>query len=168
MQELIQEMLAYAQAGYIPPEAIKVAIEKYLEAYEFGSTSEFMEAMDKYQTAGNMDQSHIDAMKVALAEVFKDFQSAGVMPTSEQRIEEGKIATAEAIRDTGLASKETPVNKTEEAKAAQDMSHSEEKHKVTMQGTKQKQQIEAIKAMHDMKLKEEMLKKGGKSATKKR
>ena len=57
--------------------------------------------MDQYGAAGQQTQTQIDAMKTVLAEVFRDLQGAGVLPTSEQRVEEGKVATAETIADVG-------------------------------------------------------------------
>ena len=111
-------------------------------------------------------------MKVAIIEVMQDMQKAGILPTMEQRIEEGKVATAEAIRDTGLASKKPQeiVDPQEQAKKDQELQQSGEKHQISMQGAKQKQTIEAMKAVQDMKLKEKMAKsqakqmKGGQNA----
>ena len=58
----------------------------------------------------------------------------------------------------------------EQAKKDQELQQSGEKHQISMQGAKQKQTIEAMKAVQDMKLKEKMAKsqakqmKGGQNA----
>jgi len=124
-----------------------------------------------------MTEEQVQTMKVAIIEVMKDMQAAGILPTMEQRIEEGKVATAEAIRDTGLASKQPQemIDPQEQAKKDQEMSHSDEKHQISMQGAKQKQTIEAMKAVQDIKLKDKMaksqakmMKGGNQSATSQR
>ena len=104
VKELIDTTLLYAKEGLIPPKAVQVLLEKWLEIFQFGSTAEFMEAMEEFDGQPLTDEQ-IEQMKVAIVEVMKDLQKAGVLPTSEQRVEEGKVATAEAIRDTGLVNK---------------------------------------------------------------
>ena len=99
MQQLIGELRNFAVEGYIPPQAIKIIIEKYLEYYQFGATAEFMEAMDNYQSEGNLTQQQMESIKTALAEVFKDLQSAGIFPTSDQRIKETQVGVVQAVKD---------------------------------------------------------------------
>ena len=156
-KELGDYLVQLSQIGLVDPEVVKIYMQKLLEIYGFVASNEILEAMDQFAGAGQMTQQQIDAMKVAIVEVMKDMQQAGILPTMEQRIEEGKVATAEAIRDTGLASKkpEEMIDPNEQAKADQERQQSGEKHQMTMQGTKQKQTIEAMEAVHDMKLKEE-------------
>ena len=119
-KELGDYLVQLSQLGLVSPEVIKVYFQRLLEIYQFGSTNEIMEAMDQFGAEGQMTDQQIEAMKIALAEVFKDLQSEGILPTSEQRIEEGKIATAEAIKDTGLKDKENPVE--EEKKPSESIS----------------------------------------------
>lgn len=119
MQQMIQELRAYAAEGHIPPQAIKVAIEKYLESFEFGATAEFMQNMEDFQEEGQMTDQQIKAMKIAVLEVMKDLQGAGILPTSDQRIKEAKVATAEVVRDAGLkeGTEAPPVEKKEPSKS---------------------------------------------------
>src|SRR3990167_6446363 len=98
-KDLGDYMLQLSQIGLVSPEVIKIYFERLLEIYKFGSSKEIIEAMDQYAGQGNMDQSHIDAMKVGLAEVFKDMQAAGVLPKQEDRIEETKVAVAQVASD---------------------------------------------------------------------
>jgi hypothetical protein len=102
-KQLIDTMLQYAQAGLVPPEAIKVVMQKWLETFQFGATGEFMEAMEEYQQAGNLGETQKDSIKLAVIEVMKDLISQGVFPDQQQRIDETKLATVEALRDTEVA-----------------------------------------------------------------
>ena len=171
-KELGDYMIQLSQIGLVDPEVVKVYLRKLLEVYGFGASNEIMEAMEQYTAAGQLTEEQVQTMKVAIIEVMKDMQKAGILPTMEQRIEEGKVATAEAIRDTGLASKKPQeiVDPQEQAKKDQELQQSGEKHQISMQGAKQKQTIEAMKAVQDMKLKEKMAKsqakqmKGGQNA----
>jgi hypothetical protein len=103
MQQVIQEMRAYAAEGYIPPDALALVIEKYLESYQFGATGEFMEELEKAGGFGGLTEQQLQAIKVAVAEVMKDLDIAG---GSKQRIEETKVGAAEAIRDSGAGQEE--------------------------------------------------------------
>lgn len=99
MQQLIQELRAYAAEGYIPPQAIAVAIQEYLKAYEFGATDEFMQEMDKSEGQANLSQQQIDAMKVAMAEVIQDTGIADRPDTTDEDIDKTKVAVAETLQD---------------------------------------------------------------------
>lgn len=92
--------LPLAQQGLIPPDTVKAVVESTLQTFQFGNTAEFMETLEGAQ----LNQQQIQAMKVALLEVFNDVKGAGVLPETDQRIMEGKIATASALQDTGMAS----------------------------------------------------------------
>ena len=171
-KELGDYMIQLSQLGLVDPEVVKVYLRKLLEVYGFGASNEIMEAMEQYTAAGQLTEEQVQTIKIAVIEVMKDMQKAGILPTMEQRIEEGKVATAEAIRDTGLASKKPQemIDPQEQAKKDQEMAHSDEKHQISVQGAKQKQTIEAMKAVQDIKLKDKMAKsqakmmKGGQNA----
>ena len=104
-KELGDYLVQISQMGLVSPEVIKTYFGRLLEIYQFGPNSEIMEAMDNFEGAGQMTDQQIEAIKVAVGEVMQDMQKAGILPTSEQRIEEGKVATAQAIKDTGLKDK---------------------------------------------------------------
>jgi hypothetical protein len=58
-----------------------------------------MEAMDDYQSQGNLADQQIKEMKVAVMEVFKDLIKGGVLPDQEARINETKVGVAEVMKD---------------------------------------------------------------------
>jgi len=101
MLNLIDRMITFAQMGYLPPESVKVVIQKFLEVYQFGSTGEFMEAING--TEGNLADSQIQAIKVAVMEVMKDLITNKILPDEEMRINENKVAAAEVLKESGVA-----------------------------------------------------------------
>lgn len=98
-KELGDFMIQLAQLGLLSPEVIKIYMKQLLETYGFGPTQEIMEAVEAYEAAGQQTDKQIQAMKVGMAEVMGDLQKGGVLPTAEQRIQEGKIATAQTASD---------------------------------------------------------------------
>jgi hypothetical protein len=104
-KELIDTMLQYAQAGLIPPEAIKVVLEQWLKNYQFGATADFMEAMDEYLKNGGTSPTQDQGVKVALLEVFKDLMKEGILPNQDVRVQESTLGAAQAIKDTGIYNK---------------------------------------------------------------
>lgn len=99
--DLMDRMIQLQQIGAIPPEALKAVTQQFLEAFQFGATSEIMDAIEEYGTQGNMTEDQISALKVAIMEVFKDLQKAGMLPTEEERIQEAKVANLEVEKETG-------------------------------------------------------------------
>ena len=171
-KELGDYMVSIAQLGLLSPEVVKVYIGKLLETYGFGATQEIMEAME--QGAGNqLTDQQVDAVKLAVLEVMKDLISNGVLPDQEQRIEEGKVAMAEVIKDTGLidevADREDPKVQMEMAKTTQAIQHKEDEHSQKMGQSERNQSIKEEQAERMMRLKEKMAKsmatKGGQNAT---
>jgi hypothetical protein len=103
-EAIIDKMTILATQGFVPPEAVKVVVQKFLEDYQFGATQDVMEAMQDTPMTDQQAQS----VKVAVMEVMADLQKQGIFPTPDQRIKEGQIATAQALKDTGVAGKPTP------------------------------------------------------------
>ena len=107
-KELGDYMVQLAQLQVLPPEAATKFIESLFEAYQFGPAEEFMDAIEKAAQTGNLTEQQIQSVKVALAEVFKDLKGSGILPDTETRLQEGKLATAEALKDTGVIDKAKP------------------------------------------------------------
>ena len=102
MHQIVEFLTAMAKEGYISQEAVKMVIEKFLEAYQFGATAEFMEAMDTGEP--QMSEEQLQQMKIALAEVVKDLEMAG--PGAEERnVLASKVGTLEAMTESGLVKK---------------------------------------------------------------
>ena len=166
-KELGDFMVQLAQLGIVNPQTVQVFIQHLLETYEFGPTKDIMEAM-KEGGDQQMGEQQIAQVKVAVMEVFKDLIEQGILPDQQTRIDEGKMAVAEAARDTGLLDKEPkqdPKTVMELAKGKQQMEQSEDKHKLEMEGEKQKLTMEQVKAIHGMRMAEKMAKQGGQNAT---
>lgn len=102
MQNIIDTMLKYTQAGLINPEALKPVIQKYLEMYKFGSTAEFMDVLDLSGATATMSEEQINNIKIAVLQALSDVEEIG--PKADKKDEEiTKYAVVQALQDTGLA-----------------------------------------------------------------
>jgi hypothetical protein len=108
---LMDKMILLSQQGLVPPEAIKVVVQQFLEIFQFGATSEVMDAITEFGQQGNMDNNQIQAIKVALMEVFKDLKGSEMFPDQETRIKEAKVAAVEVYKDTGAGQPKTQETK---------------------------------------------------------
>jgi len=107
MVSIIEWMTQLAQLGMIPPEGIQKVVERFLEIFQFGNISEFMEAMQTGNTPINEKQ--IQDMKIGLLEVIKDLQTSvggqpqaqqpQTPPNEEEDILKIKTGVVEAMRD---------------------------------------------------------------------
>ena len=109
-KELGDYLVQLSQIGLVSPEVIKTYFGRLLEIYQFGSASEIMEAMDEYGAEGQMTDQQMERIKVAVAQVMSDMVKGGILPTPEQRIEEGKVSTLEALKDARGAEGEAAAN----------------------------------------------------------
>ena len=93
-KELGNFIIQIAGLGLVSPEFAKIFVLKLLELYGFGVTQEVVEALEQ---EGQMGQEQIDKIKLAMVETMGDLQKQGTLPTGEQRVQEGKTATAETL-----------------------------------------------------------------------
>jgi len=157
MQQISQFMVQLAQAGYLTQPAVMQVVNKFLEIFQFGSTQEFMEAMEQGTQSSPLTEDQMQQMKIAMVEAMKDTGVIGDK-NDEEDILKAKIGTMEAIKEAGLIDKEKQADPTEEAKAQLEMRHAEEKHQIDVQGKQQKQKLEVVKTVQGMKLKEQQMK----------
>ena len=94
-------MIQLVQLGMISEETLKVYLEQLFKAFEFGATQEIMEAFEQFKGEGNMSKQQLEAMKVAIAEVFESMQKEGIIPDEEKRVMEAKVGAGEAIEELG-------------------------------------------------------------------
>lgn len=158
MEGLMANMVQLAAAGYIPPDAMKIAVEQYLDAYKFGRTQDFMEAIDNAQMSGNLSEQQIQAVKVAVLETMKDLMGSDMFPDQKTRIDETKVGMAEFAKDSGLLNNKMGDPKTEVEVAAkkQEMIQSFQKHQADMEKSDQEMKIQQEKADVDIQTKEQM------------
>jgi hypothetical protein len=92
MMELANWMLELAKVGMITPQAVKVVIERLLEIFKFGNTSQMMEALDTMQMPQDKEFSpdQQQQIKVAMLEVIKDLQQAQ-QPMEEPQAQPGMM-----------------------------------------------------------------------------
>jgi hypothetical protein len=99
MQQIITFIMQLAQAGYLTQPAVMEVVKKFLEIFQFGSTAEFMEAMDKGLNTAPVNEQQLMQMKIAMAETLKDTGVAGGQPNHDEDIQKTKIGVVEALKD---------------------------------------------------------------------
>lgn len=105
MQQIITFMIQLQPLGAVNGDALKQVIKRFLETYGYGSTQEFMEALDEGATQGELDEESITKMKIAIAEVLKDMEVVG--PKAEDKmVDSTKIGVLEAMKDAGMLNKQ--------------------------------------------------------------
>lgn len=102
MMQIAEYMLKVAEQGLIPQQAVQVAVKKLLETFQFGSTQEFMQAIEDGTV--DMTDTQIQQIKLAVAETLKDTGAVGPQ-ASQQRQMENKVGVLEALKESGLADK---------------------------------------------------------------
>lgn len=98
MQQIANYMLQMAQAGYLTQPAVAQTIQKFLEIFQYGSTSEFMDAMNEGTQTAPINDQQLMQMKVAFAETAKDLGMAG-QQKDDQLVNSTKVGVAETLRD---------------------------------------------------------------------
>ena len=101
MQTLMEQMTNLYKEGFLGPQAMSLLVKRFIEEYGFGSTSEFMEAIEQGVTQGQMSQTQIQQMQIALLQVLKDTKSAGPL-MDKQLTDSTKLGTLQAMKDVGL------------------------------------------------------------------
>lgn len=114
-QQIIEFMLKFSQIGAVTPDALKIVIKKFLDTYGFGSTQEFMEAMEQ-KAPEQMTESQMMQMKVAVVEAMKDAGMVG--PEHDQKLlDSTKVGVVEALKDTGMLDKQNAPQAKEPSKS---------------------------------------------------
>lgn len=104
MQQIIDYMIKLnsENAGFmIAPEAMAQVVKKFLETFGYGSTEEFMEALDNGVTAGNLSENQIKQMQIAIAQTLKDTEMVGPAAQKNQVLA-SKVGTLESLKESGL------------------------------------------------------------------
>lgn len=103
MQQVIETMLQYVQAGAIPVNAVQSVIRQYLETYQFGDTEQFFEDFDDAmkQGAPTIADQTLKQMQIALLQALKDSGEIG-QEASQKRITENKLGVLQALKDANL------------------------------------------------------------------
>lgn len=96
MKDLMTQMTQLYQEGFLGAEAMAMLVKRYIEEYGYGSTEEFMEAIETGITQGKMSQNQIDQFKVAIMQVFKDVNLSKLM------VDSTKLGTLQTLKDVNL------------------------------------------------------------------
>jgi hypothetical protein len=101
MKSIIDYMLQVMQLGLLPQEAMKQVIKRFLEEFGYGSTQELMEAMEAAEGLGQMTESTIKQIQIAVLQTLKD---AGIVgPELEEKLTMStQVGTLQALKDSGV------------------------------------------------------------------
>ena len=101
MQQIIGFVTPLAEKGLLTTDALKLMITKFLDVYSFGSTQEFMDAMESGTQTAQLTEDQIEQIKVAVLEVLNDAEVVG--PKADDKlVDSTKLGTLEALKDTGM------------------------------------------------------------------
>ena len=104
MKSIIEFMIPLMERGLLTQEAVKVVVQKFFDIYKFGSTQEFMDALDKGTSAAPLTEDQLTQMKIAMLQAMKD---AGVVGAEAdvKLVDSTKVGTLETLKDTGMLDK---------------------------------------------------------------
>lgn len=104
MMQIAGYMLKLVEAQVIPIESVKVAVQELLETFAFGSTQEFMQAIEEGTMPQDFTQDQLQKLKIATLETLKDAGIAG--PEADAKlVDSTKVGVLEALKQSGLADK---------------------------------------------------------------
>jgi hypothetical protein len=116
MKDLMATMTQLYQEGFLGAEAMAMLVKRYIEEYGYGSTEEFMEAIERGVTQGQMSQQQIQQMKIAIAQVLQDTKAVGP-GANEALVNSTKLGVLQTLKDVGLVKQAEQEGKPGEAMA---------------------------------------------------
>lgn len=114
MESLMKEMVNLYQLGFLGAEAMAMLVKRFIEEYGYGSTEEFMEAIERGVTQGQMSNQQIKQMQIALLKTLND---AGIVgPAGDKRlVDSTKLGALQVLQDAGLVQQSEKEGKPGEA-----------------------------------------------------
>ncbi len=114
MNDLMKSMTQLYQEGFLGASAMAMLVKRYIEEYGYGSTEEFMEAVEQGVTQGQMSQQQVKQMQIAILQTLKDAGIAG--PEHDKKlVESTKLGALQMAKDVGLIPKTEQEGKPEAA-----------------------------------------------------
>lgn len=104
MMQIANYIGPLVQQQVLPPESLKVAVQELLETFSFGSTQEFMQAMENGNMPQDFTQEQLQKLKIAMLETMKDAGIAG-KENDQRMVDSTKVGVLEALKESGLADK---------------------------------------------------------------
>jgi hypothetical protein len=104
MQQILTSMESFAEKGYLSKDAVSLVLKKFMDIFGFGSTQEFMDALQSEDMP--MDENNLMKMKIALAEAAKEIGMVG-SEHDQKLVDSAKIGTLESLKESGILDKLT-------------------------------------------------------------
>jgi hypothetical protein len=105
MEQIINYMLQLSQAGLVTQEALTMVVKRFLETFGYGSTQEFMEAMETGTTQEGVTQETLQKMQIALLQALKDAGAVG-QELEQKMTMSTQVGVVQALKDTGMIDKQ--------------------------------------------------------------
>lgn len=102
---LMKNMIELYKEGFVGASAMSMLVKRFIEEYGYGSTEEFMEALEAGVTQGQMSDNQIKQMQIALLSVLKDTQMVG-SAGDKRLVDSTKLGVLQTLKDAGLLDKE--------------------------------------------------------------
>ena len=101
MADLMKNMIELYKEGFLGAEAMALMVKRFVEEYGYGATEDFMDAIEKGVTQGQMSQQQVKQMQIAILQTLKD---AGVVGQEHEKTltDSTKLGTLHALKDAGL------------------------------------------------------------------
>lgn len=104
LEVLMKEMVNLYQLGFLGAEAMQMLVKRFVEEYGYGSTEEFMEAIENGVTQGQMSDQQIKQMQIAILQTLKDAQMVG--PQADKKlVDSTKLGVLQTMKDVKLLDK---------------------------------------------------------------
>lgn len=104
MMQIANYMIQLVQQQLLPIEAVQVAIQELLETFNFGSTQEFMQAIETGTMPQDFTPDQINKLKIAVLETLKDTGIAGDK-NDQKMVDSTKVGVLEVLKESGLLDK---------------------------------------------------------------
>ncbi len=101
LEVLMKEMVNLYQLGFVGAEAMSQLVKRFIEEYGYGSTEEFMEALEDGVTQGQMSQNQVKQMQIAILQTLKDAGLVG-KEGDKKLTDSSKLGALHAMKDSGL------------------------------------------------------------------
>lgn len=97
MQQVANYMLQLSEVGMVSKGQIQIMLKRFLEIFQFGSTQEFMDAIDQGQQ-NDINEEQIAQMKIAILETMRDAGLVGE-EADQKAIDTTKVGVAEVAKE---------------------------------------------------------------------
>ncbi len=108
LEVLMKEMIELYKLGFVGPQAMSMLVKRFIEEYGYGSTEEFMEALEQGVTQGQLQDNQLNQMKLAVLQVLKDLKltpqeiEGMLVNHNTANLQTTKLGVLQTMKEVGL------------------------------------------------------------------